>query len=236
MAQVKWPIWSKRHWFDRKQWSIYIGIRNSIIPGCIIKQKLDVEKSILFTFDDGPHPDITRIVLDILDENNAKGLFFIPGNRIKRAPKILNEIIDRKHWIGNHSYSHTSCSNLSFGQIISEINQCKDELLSQTGLTTKFYRPPMGAISPSLLFAAWHCKHKIIRWSLESGEYSYMRNATSSALADIFLKNVHDRAIVLCHDDKKTTPEFLRLVLPKLVKDNFDLRNGLLSLGGTKRL
>lgn len=201
-----------------------------VVPASIIQQKLDVKGCILFTFDDGPHPEITPRVLDILEQYGARGLFFILGNRIKRAPKLLKEIIDRKHGVGNHSFTHTTCSHLSFREIIDDINKCRDEILSLTGITTKLYRPPMGVVSPSLIFASRKSNHRLIRWSLDSGEYSYIQNATSSELADNFFRILHDRAIVLSHDDNETVPSFLELILPRLVDSGFDLRSGLLSL------
>lgn len=216
-----------------------IGIGSMVkhfIPASIIIQRLAVEKCILFTFDDGPHPEITPRVLDALDQYGARGLFFIPANRIIKAPNLIREIIARKHLIGNHSFTHAPCSQLSFSLIMGEINKCKEEIFVHSGIVTKFYRPPMGVVTLPLILAAWRCKHKIVRWSIDSGEYSHMRNATPFALADKFLKNIHDRAIVLSHDDKDTTPCFLNLVLPKLVDKGFDLANGLSSLGLLSRI
>jgi peptidoglycan/xylan/chitin deacetylase (PgdA/CDA1 family) len=201
-----------------------------MIPASIIRHRLDFKKCILFTFDDGPHPVITPQVLDILDQYGARGLFFIPSSRIVKSPELLKDIINRNHGIGNHSVTHTSCSDLSFSQIINEINGCKDEIFSQCGIVTKHYRPPCGIITPSLLVAAWSTNHKIVRWSISSGEYDTMRNKTPRELADKFLKTFHDRAIVLSHDDKDTTPEFLKFVLPKLMGEGYDLCSGLDSI------
>ena len=198
-----------------------------IIPASIVQQKLSVNGCILFTFDDGPDPEVTPRVLDVLDQYGARGLFFIPGCRIERAPKLLKEIIQRKHGIGNHSLNHISNATLSFQELIGEINECKKKIFLLTGNTTEIYRPPMGIIPLSLIVAAKYCKHRIMRWSLDVGEYGHMKNATASELAEHFLKNVHDRAIVLSHDDKDTTPKFLELVLPELIDSGFDLKRGL---------
>ncbi len=181
--------------------NIIKAIIKRIIPSSIIRQKLDIKNCILFTFDDGPHPELTPKVLDVLDQYGAKGLFFIPSSRIIRAPKLLKEITDRKHGIGNHGATHTTASELSFSGIISEINDCKDEIFSHCGIVTEHFRPPCGIITPSLVVAAWYMKHKIVRWSIDSGDYSYMKNATPRDLAHNFFKIIHDRAIVLSHDD-----------------------------------
>lgn len=202
-----------------------------VIPSAIVRQKLDTRGCILLTFDDGPHPEITPRVLDLLDKYGARGLFFIPGNRILKAPTLVGEIVRRGHGIGNHGFTHAACSQLSFKEIVDEITECKNALLSQSGVITHLYRPPKGIVSPSLVLAARQCKHDIVRWSLDSGEYSYMRNASSSILAANVVQRIRDRAIVLSHDDNAEIPAFLELVLPRLVEDGFDLRSGLNSLG-----
>jgi peptidoglycan/xylan/chitin deacetylase (PgdA/CDA1 family) len=201
-----------------------------LVPASVIRQKLDIKRSILFTFDDGPHPEITPRVLDILDQYGAKGLFFIPGIRLIKSPKLILEIVQRKHGIGNHSFNHTTCNRLSYSEIVEEITKCKEAIFSHCGVITDCYRPPEGIVTLSLLFAAWNSNHKIIKWSLDSGEYSYMKNATSYELAENFMSRIHDRAIVISHDDKDTVPDYLKLVLPRLVNEGYDLANGLHSL------
>lgn len=205
-------------------------IAKQIIPSSIIRHKLNLKNSVLFTFDDGPHPEITPSVLDIMDQNDAKGFFFIPSSRIKKQPKLLKEIIDRGHRIGNHSASHTPCSELTFQQIVGELNDCKNQIQSNCGVVTKHFRPPLGITTPASLIAAWKTNHRVIRWSISSGEYSDMRGKTGKEIAENFFKNMHDNAIILSHDDKETTPDFLKIALPKLADEGYDLKSGLATI------
>ena len=62
--------------------------------------------AVLLTFDDGPHPESTPVVLELLKQYNARAIFFVVGARIQRAPHLLKIILDEGHAIGNHSYSH----------------------------------------------------------------------------------------------------------------------------------
>jgi peptidoglycan/xylan/chitin deacetylase (PgdA/CDA1 family) len=201
-----------------------------IVPASIIQQKLLGKRQILFTFDDGPDPEITPRVLDILDRYGARGLFFIPAIRIERAPELLKEIVQRNHGLGNHSFSHTSNASLSFQELIHEINRGSEAIFSESGIRTTIYRPPMGIVPFKLIFAAQYCRHKIMRWSLMSGEYSHLVNATAQELADNLLNDIEDQAIVVAHDDHETIPDFLELVIPKLIDRGFDLRSGLSSV------
>lgn len=201
-----------------------------IVPASIIQQKLVGKGQVLFTFDDGPDPDITRKVLDIMEKYEARGLFFIPGIRIKRAPELLQEIVQRKHGLGNHSLSHTSNASLSFRKLVKEINDGSDEIFFVSGVRTAIYRPPMGIVPLKLIVAAQYCRHKIMRWSLMSGEYSHLVNATAQELADNLLNDIREQAIVVSHDDHEAMPEFLELVIPQLIDRGFDLKTGLSSV------
>ena len=107
----------------------------------------------------------------------------------------------------------------------------RDALFEHTGVVTKYFRPPLGVISPAVLPAVVLCRHRILRWSLNTGEYSYLRGASSSDLADNFERRLHDRAIVLSHDDHAQVPEMLARILPVLVQRGVDLSGGLRSLG-----
>ena len=69
--------------------------------------KVDSEKSVYLTFDDGPTPKITEQILDILDKYGAKATFFCLGNNAELYPELVEKIVARGHAIGNHSYNHT---------------------------------------------------------------------------------------------------------------------------------
>lgn len=202
-----------------------------LVPSFIFQQKLDVAGAVLFTFDDGPHPEITPRVMDVLERHDARGLFFVPGNRIPRAPQLLREIVARGHGLGNHSATHTDCSKLDYRQIVAEIEQCNAQLLDLAGVVCRHYRPPRGIVTPALLLAARRCGQRIVRWSADSGEYSVMKGATGAAMAERFMAQMHDRAIVLSHDDIDTVPDFLAIALPQLAARGLDMKGGLASLG-----
>jgi len=63
---------------------------------------------IYLTFDDGPEPEVTPWVLDLLDQYNAKATFFCVGNNVGKNPELFSEILRRGHSIGNHTYSHVN--------------------------------------------------------------------------------------------------------------------------------
>ena len=78
------------------------------IPSKMILQQLPAgnKKSVLLTFDDGPHPESTPLVLDLLDKFDAKAFFFVVGERVEERPDLARDIISRGHLIGNHTFSN----------------------------------------------------------------------------------------------------------------------------------
>lgn len=206
------------------------SIVKNLIPKTLIQQSLDNKECILFTFDDGPHPEITPKVLDILDKFNVKSVFCIPSSRIVKAPHLLDEIVARGHSIQNHGRNHLNCSELSISQIKDEIQQCQSDIFEKVGLKTSFFRPPYGITTLSTVWASKRMNHSILRWSFDVGEYSYMQGSSSQELADNVIRKISGGDIILAHDDNAQIPEVLAIVLPKLKSMGFDLSGGLTSL------
>ncbi len=213
----------------RKIKDIIKTFKKSFLPPKVVRQRLNRKGvgAILLTFDDGPHPEITPQVLDILDKYGAKSLFFIPGIRGEKEPKILQEIIKRGHKIGNHTYSHHLNHHLSLSEYQKEIFLCQRKLFDLTGEMPKYFRPPQGIITLPMLLAAKLNNLKIIRWSIDTGEYSDMQRATPNEIAKRFRQRVKERDIVLSHDDNMKTPFVLEEIVPAIKKMGFELNKGL---------
>lgn len=202
------------------------AIAKSIIPARLVRHRLNrsAGRAVLLTFDDGPWPGTTPQVLDVLDRWQARAVFFVVGARASLAPDLLLEIIKRGHRIGNHTFSHSVMP--SFRGCVAEISRCQETIGQITGCRPDLFRPPRGVLTLPLLRAAMHCKLRTIRWSLDSGEYSYLRYATPEERAEALVARTTARAIILSHDDAIQTPEMLAMALPQLVSRGFDLRSG----------
>ncbi len=102
------------------------------------------QKKIALTFDDGPSPEHTMQILDILDQYGAKGTFFIIGSQANIYPDIIKSIVERGHEIGNHTYLHPNISLISKEQINLELKTTQKVIESFTGRQTLLFRPPYG--------------------------------------------------------------------------------------------
>jgi peptidoglycan-N-acetylglucosamine deacetylase len=164
-------------------------------------------KTVYLTFDDGPEPDITTKVLDILKEKNAKATFFCTGKNAEKHIELFNKIKTSGHVIGNHGYEHLRGWGLSQKKFID--NALKNKELFPGNL----FRPPYGAITPSQAKAISKY-YKIIMWTILSKDYS--SKMTPEKCLKRIIKRVKSGDIIVFHDSKKAAKNCLP-VLPKLI-------------------
>lgn len=165
------------------------------------------QKKIYLTFDDGPIPEITPWVLDVLKQHNATATFFCVGDNIKKHPAIYNRILHEKHRIGNHTFNHINGWNTDTPTYIENIEKCA------AVAATNLFRPPYGKLKPSQV--RWLKKsYTIIMWDVLSGDYD--KNTTPEQCLQNVCNNTRSGSIIVFHDSQKafknleyTLPRFL---------------------------
>lgn len=109
------------------------------------------KKEIALTFDDGPDPEITPRVLDLLDASGQKGSFYVVGERVEKHPLIIQEIVKRGHAVENHSHRHTSTfAFYSSSRLHRELEAAQRAIADASGSMPRFFRAPMGFRTPFL--------------------------------------------------------------------------------------
>ena len=103
------------------------------------------KQKIALTFDDGPHPSGTPVLLDGLAERNVKVTFFVIGENAVKYPKLLTREAEEGHIIGNHTYSHVDLTNMSQETAECELEKTNAAIEAVTGKETEYMRPPYGA-------------------------------------------------------------------------------------------
>jgi peptidoglycan-N-acetylglucosamine deacetylase len=107
--------------------------------------------AVAITIDDGPHPEITPRVLDLLEEHGAQATFFCIGEKVRRYPAIAREIRRRGHTVENHSQRHIhNFSLLGPRGLMEEISRAQESIATVTGVTPRFFRAPAGLRNPFL--------------------------------------------------------------------------------------
>ena len=176
--------------------------------GNVIWRITPSEKVIYLTFDDGPVPEVTLEVLDILDKFGWKATFFCVGENVVKHPSVYNEILKRGHRAANHSYNHLKGFNCSVDDYVSNVNKAAEVIDS------KLFRPPYGRIKKSQIRALQH-HYRIVMWDVITHDY----NANLSA-DDVFknvTRNLRKGSVVVFHDSVKARKNVLA-VLPKAIQ------------------
>ena len=156
-------------------------------------------KSVMITFDDGPHPDFTPMILDVLRERGVKAVFFLIGEKAIENPQIVRRIVDEGHLTGIHSLRHTPEFTISSKKLVKrDLVATKNILEELTGVKTKLFRPPYGVTNPSIGGAVKELGLISVGWSLRSFD-TISGHDTEKVLKRVE-KGMHDGAIILLHD------------------------------------
>ena len=179
--------------------------------------KVEVEGSSLaaITFDDGPHPTLTPLILDELKKRNAVATFFVVGNRAQYYPEILRRIIIEGSEIGNHTWSHKGLINLPPEEIKQQISDTQEIIETSTGIVPVTLRPPYGKIDDVVIEYA---EMPIVMWSVDPQDW---KNKDSEIIVAHIITETDDGEIVLQHDLYLWSAEAVGPALDRLISDGY---------------
>ncbi len=163
---------------------------------------------IYLTFDDGPHPDITPKVLNILSQYDAKACFFCVGNNVHRYPETFREVLDAGHLTGNHSYHHINGWRTPDEVYFKEVDSCNQLVHS------RYFRPPYGKIRPSQIKYLKKF-YQLVMWSVVT--YDFDRNTPKEECLTIAKSKTTRGSIVVFHDSLKAEKNML-YALPRFLE------------------
>lgn len=175
------------------------------------------EKKIYLTFDDGPTPDVTEQVLDMLLKYNAKATFFCLARNIEHYPEIYQRIINEGHSVGNHTYSHLNGWKVSFDEYINDID------LAAQFVNSKFFRPPYGRFTKKQITEVQKKGYKIVLWDVMPEDYN--PNVKPEDCCNCVLKYTTEGSIITFHDSLKGSRNLLYslpLVLEHFAQKGYD--------------
>ncbi|WP_436521233.1 polysaccharide deacetylase family protein [Actinoplanes sp. HUAS TT8] len=156
------------------------------------------EPLVAFTFDDGPAPHWTPMVLDALDAADVPATFFMVGNRLERNADLVRGRMDR-HAIGNHSWNHDDLATLDLNGVLQSLGRTEDEIKKQFGRPVELLRPPFGHIGGSTMLAADRMGYDVVLWSKAMREKMFHDDPMGQA-KDI-VDSVRPGSIILAHDE-----------------------------------
>ena len=166
------------------------------------------EHSVYLTFDDGPIPESTPIILEILRKYNVKATFFMVGENVLRHHDLYNQIVEEGHQVGNHTFNHLGSFRHRFDKYVKNVRKANELIHSH------LFRPPHGWMRHSEYW--WLNKYyKIIMWDLVTRDYS--KWMTADDVLNNVKRYVRNGSIITFHDSLKSIDK-LHYALPEAIK------------------
>lgn len=175
------------------------------------------KKYISLTFDDGPNPETTPRLLDILKEKGVKATFFMLGQNVVKYESLVKKVAEDGHEVASHSYSHPQLTSVDAQRVKEEVQNTDKVIYHATGKLPTDFRPPYGAVNKDV---AAIIGKPIIQWSVDSQDWQ-SNNAQS------IIKRIDDTAyndtIVLMHDIHPETVNAVATVIDHLREEGYEI-------------
>jgi peptidoglycan/xylan/chitin deacetylase (PgdA/CDA1 family) len=176
---------------------------------------------VALTFDDGPHPEYTPFLLDLLERYHAYATFFMLGEAAQMYPQIVERVGQAGHAIGNHSWDHPSFPSISGFERRAQIRRCA-KAISPYG--TRLFRPPYGFQNLAARLDAFMLGYQVVTWNVSTNDW---RGAAAGSIADEVEKKIRPGSVIVLHDrlfdaleqsyfDRKATLDAVRILLHRL--------------------
>jgi peptidoglycan/xylan/chitin deacetylase (PgdA/CDA1 family) len=166
------------------------------------------EKSVYLTFDDGPIPEVTPWVLDVLDKYHIKATFFMVGDNVRKHPDEYKMVVERGHRIGNHTYNHLKGIEELTERYIANIDK------ADCYLSTDLFRPPHGLMRMGQ-YRALSERYRIIMWDLVTRDYN--PNLNGRQILRKVKQYARNGSIITFHDSLRSVHN-LHYALPRAIE------------------
>lgn len=177
------------------------------------------EPVIYLTFDDGPIPEITESILQLLKKYDAKATFFCIGDNIEKHPDVFKKIINDGHSVGNHTYNHLKGWKTKTKEYLKNVLKAQEKMDDFMGehlmLSHKLFRPPYGRIKLKQSKQLATLGYKIIMWDVLP--FDWDKTYSEEKVLEHIIKNTEKGSIIVLHDSLKASKNML-YVLPKILE------------------
>lgn len=187
------------------------------------------DKEVILSFDDGPHPTLSKQVVDMLDRIGAKAHFMQVGKNVTQFPFVTKYVADHGHSIGNHSWDHSDFKTLNLDEQLKQISDTNRAIIKAIGWVDPFFRYPYGSTTPEMnKFLKEHNEANFL-WSIDSNDWKKINVdqslRTNAQVIQETLQQLdeHGRGLVLFHDIHSRTIELLPTFLTALYKKGYKI-------------
>lgn len=195
--------------------------RNSALFGPVLARLPGTERRLALTFDDGPTPEATPRLLDVLGEAGVHATFFLLGRHVERWPAVARRVYEEGHLVANHGFSHRRLHFAGPHTALDDIGRGGTVIADATGVRPAHFRPPHGVRSPFVTAAAASLGERTVGWTFAPRDWE---RPGSAEIARRVAHRARPGAIVLLHDgdaydphgDRLQTVEAVARLLPQL--------------------
>jgi peptidoglycan/xylan/chitin deacetylase (PgdA/CDA1 family) len=167
--------------------------------GDVVWQGEGDTRAVALTFDDGPNPETTPKLLELLSTEGLTATFFVVGQKVEAHPEVVKAIARAGHGVGVHGYHHHRLYGFLPPRVVeADIARAQDAVERITGVRPRYFRPPVGQVSPRTAEGARRAGVEIVVWSVRG--FDGMKSADPERIALRVERGLRPGAIVLLHD------------------------------------
>ncbi|MGN0142805.1 MAG: polysaccharide deacetylase family protein [Roseburia sp.] len=176
---------------------------------------VDMKKKVAITFDDGPNPDYTEMLLEGLKEREVTATFFLLGREAEKYPEIVKDIHDAGHLIGTHSYEHVNLCNLTDAAAVEQVDKTNQVIHELTGEYPQYIRPPFGCWKDNLDYKTTMIE---ILWDVDPKDWA---TDNSAVITQRVIDKVEENDIILLHDASESSVKAAFQIIDTLKEEGY---------------
>lgn len=181
-----------------------------------LMERSQAHPEVALTFDDGPSPKYTPLLLDGLKERNVRATFFLLGKNVKENQELVQRMQAEGHLLGNHTYNHIQLNKIPETTARQEILKTNNEIYEATGKYPEYMRPPYGAWKKNMEL----CVEMLpVFWDIDTLDW---KSQNVDAILKAAGEEPEDGSIILMHDEYQTSVEAALLLIDRLKEKGYE--------------
>ena len=181
-----------------------------------LMEQSQAHPEVALTFDDGPSPKYTPLLLDGLKERNVRATFFLLGKNVKENQELVQRMQAEGHLLGNHTYNHVQLNKIPETTARQEILKTNNEIYEATGKYPEYMRPPYGAWKKNMEL----CVEMLpVFWDIDTLDW---KSQNVDAILKAAGEEPEDGSIILMHDEYQTSVEAALLIIDRLKEKGYE--------------
>ena len=181
-----------------------------------LMEQSQAHPEVALTFDDGPSPKYTPLLLDGLKERNVRATFFLLGQNVKENKELVQRMQAEGHLLGNHTYNHVQLNKIPETTARQEILKTNNEIYEATGKYPEYMRPPYGAWKKNMEL----CVEMLpVFWDIDTLDW---KSQNVDAILKAAGEEPEDGSIILMHDEYQTSVEAALLIIDRLKEKGYE--------------